>query len=91
MSPVESIGLLQRLQVSQQTAWEEWEFLDDLMGKEVKADEKTYMMMDYFTWNWHNRWSLLQWLSTEGELEIMLSLRAVSWLIQLEYEGNEAF
>ena len=38
VSPVENIGSLQRLQVSQQAAWEEREFLDDMMTKEVDAD-----------------------------------------------------
>ena len=44
------------------------------------ADEKTAMVVDYFSWNWHNRWLLLQQLITEGELGIVLCLRVISWL-----------
>ena len=48
------------------------------------------MMVNYFPWNWHNCWSLLQRLITEGELDIMLSLRAMSWSSELEYDRIEA-
>ena len=47
VSPVEHIGLLQQLRVSQQTAWEEREFFDDMMTKEVKPYEKTAMMVGF--------------------------------------------
>ena len=60
------------------------------MRTEVVSDEKNAMMVDYFTWNWHNRWSLLQRLVTERALDIVLSPKAVSLLSEWEYEYMEA-
>ena len=94
-----NIGRLQRWQVYQQAAWEEREFADNLLRKEEErrgkkrkeeersgGEENTALMVDLYTWNCHNRWSLLQRLIAEGRL----SSRAVSWLRELEYEGIEA-
>ena len=61
-----------------------------LRKKDDEADVKIAMMVDYFTWNWHNRWSLLRRLIKEGELDVVLSPRAMSWLSELEYEHIEA-
>ena len=60
------------------------------MREEVAADENAAMMVDYFTWDWHNRWLLLQRLVTEGELDILLSPMTVFWLSKLNYERIEA-
>ena len=60
------------------------------MTRIAGADEKTAIMVNYLSWNWHNRWSLLQRLTTEGELDIVLSPMALSWLSDLEYERIEA-
>ena len=45
--------------------------------------------MEYLTCNWFNRWSLLELLITEGELDNVLSPRVMSWLSELEYEVLE--
>ena len=88
MSSKAHIGRLQRLHVSQQAALKENEFTDNLMRTEVAAVKNIALIVNYFTWNWHNRWSLLQRLITVGELDIVLSPRDVSWLSELEYERS---
>ena len=58
VSPVEHIGHLQRLRVSQQTAWEVRESIDNLMRTEAVTDEITTSRKEQLTWSWFNRWSL---------------------------------
>lgn len=60
------------------------------MRVEVEADEKTTYMLEYFFWNWDNRWSLLGHLITEGELDAVLSPMALSWPSEREYLRLEA-
>ena len=48
-SSEEHLGRLQWLRVSQQVAWEEKEFADNLIRKEEAAEETTAVMVDYFT------------------------------------------
>ena len=55
VSPVHHIGRLQRLQVSQQTAWEEGNFFGNLMRTEAVADDIIASRMEYLIRVWFNR------------------------------------
>ena len=90
LSSAVHIGRLQRLRASQQDAFEEREFLDILIRAEEIADIKAAWMIGYITWSWSNRWVFLDKLISIGELDIVLSPMAISWLDEMEYLRLEA-
>ena len=91
-SPEIHVYHLQLMHEAQQFSCEEMEFLDDMIRAEEEAGGETAWMLDYSHRNRHNRCHSrrAERLSSQGELNIVLSPMALSSLYKWEYERMEA-